>query len=100
MFTIKLMNEYLHGPIWVYDGEGFVRRKFDLVYDDVELRELNEKAQMLYDSFYSFNEEEACVFDDDGYKAHHNEMLDIVNKILARLDAINDGSFVVENYIK
>ena len=25
MYTIKLMNEYLHGPIWVYDEEGFIR---------------------------------------------------------------------------
>ena len=22
MYTIKLMNEYLHGPIWVYDEYG------------------------------------------------------------------------------
>lgn len=34
MYTIKLMNEYLHGPIWVYDEEGFIRRKYPLIDND------------------------------------------------------------------
>ena len=34
MYTIKLMNEYLHGPIWVYDEEGFIRRKYPLIDSD------------------------------------------------------------------
>lgn len=53
MYTIKLMNEYLHGPIWVYDEEGFIRRKYPLIDNDDELRKLNEQARNLYDSFYS-----------------------------------------------
>ena len=26
MYTVKLINEYLHGPIWVYDEDGFIQR--------------------------------------------------------------------------
>ena len=50
MYTIKLMNELLHGPIWVYDDEGFIRRKFALIDSDEELQTLNEEAKQLYDS--------------------------------------------------
>ena len=69
MYTIKLMNEYLHGPIWVYDEEGFIRRKYPLIDNDDELQQLNEQARNLYDSFYSFNKDDsACVFDFRRYR--------------------------------
>ena len=75
------MNEYLHGPIWVYDEEGFIRRKYPLIDNDDELRQLNEQARNLYDSFYSFNENDStCVFDEDGYKAAYEEMIGIIKK--------------------
>lgn len=64
MHTVKLMNEYLHGPIWVYDEEGFVSRNYPSLHGNSELMELNEKARILYDSFYSFNDDEACIFDE------------------------------------
>ena len=81
MYTIKLMNEYLHGPIWVYDEEGFIKRKYPLIDNDDELRKLNEQARNLYDSFYSFNEDDsACVFDEDEYKAAYEEMIGIIKK--------------------
>ena len=37
MYTIRLANEFLHGPIWVYDEQGFIRGNFPLVTDDAEL---------------------------------------------------------------
>ena len=94
------MNEYLHGPIWVYDEEGFIRRKYPLIDNDDELRQLNEQARNLYDSFYSFNENDsACVFDEDGYKAAYEEMIGIIKKIVHKLQMINNNDFVIEDYI-
>ena len=100
MYTIKLMNEYLHGPIWVYDEEGFIRRKYSLIDNDDELRQLNEQARNLYDSFYSFNEDDnACVFDEDGYNVAYEEMIGIIKKIVHKLQMINNNDFVIEDYI-
>ncbi len=31
MFMVKLMNEYLHGPIWVYNSDGIVVWRFPLI---------------------------------------------------------------------
>lgn len=100
MYTIKLMNEYLHGPIWVYGEEGIIRRKYPLIDSDEELKKLNEQARTLYDSFYSFNEDDsACVFDEDGYKAAYEEMIDIIKQIVQKLQSINNNDFVIEDYI-
>jgi hypothetical protein len=100
MYTIKLVNEFLHGPIWVYDDEGIVRRKYPLIDNDDELKVLNEQARNLYDSFYSFNKEgSACVFDEEGYKAACEEMNSIIRKIVRKLQAINNNDFVIEDYI-
>lgn len=49
MYKIKLMNEFLHGPIWIYDENNLVRRKYPLVTEDELLMNLNEEAQRLYD---------------------------------------------------
>ena len=100
MYTIKLMNEYLHGPIWIYDEDGYIRRKYPLIDNNEELQRLNEQARKLYDSFYSFDENDnACTFNEDEYKAVHKEMVEIIKKIIQKLEEINNNDFVIEDYI-
>lgn len=100
MFTIRLMNEFLHGPIWIYDHDENIRLRHSLISNDTTLQNLNEEAATLYDSFYEFDVgDEPCVFDNDGYKAAFPKMKDLIEKIKLRLDEINDGSFTVEDYI-
>lgn len=100
MYTIKLMNEYLHGPIWIYDEDGYIRRKYPLIDNNEELQRLNEQARKLYDSFYSFDENDnACTFNEDGYKVAHKEMVEIIKKIIQKLEEINNNDFVIEDYI-
>ena len=100
MYTIKLMNEYLHGPIWIYDEDGYIRRKYPLIDNNEELQRLNEQARKLYDSFYSFDENDnACTFNEDEYKAAHTEMVEIIKKIIQKLEEINNNDFVIEDYI-
>lgn len=99
MITIKIANDYKHGPIWIYGEDGLPAHYFPIVHNDARLNELNEKAKELYDSFYSFNTpSSACVFSYEKEKACRDDMLAIIEDILARLEEISDGSFVVEDY--
>ena len=98
MYTVKLFNDYCHGPIWVY-GEDGIPCRYAFVEDDIYLEELNEEGRKLYDSFYSFNTPNAaCEFSYEKEKANKDKMLSIIQKILKRLNEINDGSFVIEDY--
>ena len=100
MKTVKLMNEFLHGPIWIIDDEGWITDDLPLVNDDPVLKEMNERAMEMYDNYYEFDSHDvACWFNHEQEKADKDIMLDIINKIKARLDEINDGSFVVEDYV-
>ena len=72
-----------------------------MIDSDEELQILNEEAKQLYDSCYSFDDgNEACKFDEEKYKQNYTQMISIIEKIMARLDIINDGSFCVKNFIK
>jgi len=96
---IKIMNEYLHGPIWVYNSNGITVLKYPLISEDTILNQLNEKAMELFSGYYEFNtHNQACWFNHEKEKEDKEIMLDLIRKILARLDEINDGTFVVEDY--
>ena len=96
MYTIRLANEFLHGPIWVYDEQGFIRGNFPLVTDAAELNRLNSEAAELHDSFYS---DDCRDYDEAGYKAAYPKMKEIINKIIKRLNEINDGSFTIDDKV-
>ncbi len=99
MFVVKIINEYGHGPIWVYGEDGLPTHSFPLVYEDVQLQELNERARELYDSFYAFNTPNAaCEFSYDKEKACRNDMLELIERIVIRLEEISNGLFAIEDY--
>ena len=95
MYTVKMYNDYCHGPIWIYDEEGRPSR-YSLIDDDIYLQELNEEGRELNDSFLNFHTGE---FSYEKEKANKDKMLSIIQKILKRLNEINDGSFVIEDYL-
>lgn len=100
MYTIKIMNEFLHGPIWVYNEDGIVVRNFKLTDNDEELCQLSEKVENMYSSYYEFDShDQACWFNEEKEKADKSTMLNLIQKLLDRLAIINDGSFVVEDYV-
>ena len=100
MYTAKLMNEFFHGPIWVYGPEGVTLMRFPLVYEDPILSELNEQAADMYADYYEFNSHDSpCWFNYEKEKEEKDIMLDLITRIVARLEEINDGSFVVEDYV-
>jgi len=96
MYTIRLANEFIHGPIWVYDENGWIRGNFPLVTDDAELKRLNREAAELHDSFYS---DDCREYDEAGYKAAYPRMKQIIRKIIKRLNEINDGSFTIDDRV-
>ena len=98
MYTVKIMNEYLHGPIWVYNSNGISVRKYPLINDDPLLKVLNDKAMELFSGYYEFDSHDVpCWFNSEKEKLERNTMLDLISQIKERLEEINDGSFVVED---
>lgn len=100
MFTVRIMNEFLHGPVWVLDEEGIsaAEGSLPLVEDDANVRALNQEAGSLFDSYYEFDSHgEACWFNEDKQREDSSRMLALVSGLNARLAEISDGSFTVED---
>ena len=98
MYKIRLMNEFLHGPIWVLNSDGISVWKYPLIEQDAVLSELNQSARKLFDSYYEFDSHgEPCWFNHEKEKAEKNIMLKLISGIKERLAEINDGNFVIED---
>ena len=52
----------------------------------------------MFDGYYEFDTHDApCWFNHEKEKAEKEIMLDLIARIVARLNEINDGSFVIED---
>ena len=102
MKTLKLELDFLIGPI-VKDVFSASKNKLvtgvEVIDNDLELNELNEKASALYSSFYEFDEDEACRFNSTIAKEHLVELKELITKIKTRLNILNDGSFELSDMI-
>ena len=102
MKTLKLELDFLIGPI-VKDVFSSSKNKLvtgvEVIDNDLELNELNEKASALYSSFYEFDEDEACRFNSTIAKEHLDELKELITKIKNRLNILNDGSFELSDMI-
>lgn len=97
MFTVKIMNEFIHSPIWIYDEDGITDEP-SFIADDVILQNICSKAEDMYTSYYEFDSHGvACWFDVEKEKEEKEIMLGLISQIKKRLEEINDGSFVVED---
>ena len=98
MFIVKLMNEFVHGVLWVCD-EDDISTNYDLIDKDEELTKLNEETRKLFDSYYEFDShDQVCWFNEELERKTKDKMLELIRKIKIRLSEINDGSFKVEDY--
>lgn len=97
--VIKIQLDYLQGPIWISDAEtGEPMTGIDLIDNDAVLKSLNYKVGQMYSSYYEFDTNDApCWFNYEKERAEKEMMLDLIAKIVARLEEINDGSFVIED---
>ena len=95
---IKIKLDYGNGPIWK-DHTNPVTGELDTgvpcVDEDKALQVLNDEAQRMYNSLYSFDAENACQFDEESFIKFKKPLLSIVQTIIMRLEMINDGSFSI-----
>lgn len=97
--TVKIMLDYLQGPIWLSDSE--TREPItgiSIIDKDPILKELNYKCSELYNSYYEFDShDQPCWFNREKERAEKKIMLDLITKIVSRLNEITDGSFEIED---
>lgn len=99
MPTVRLLLDYLQGPIWTSDVEtGRPRTGIAIVDNDEDLRKVNFEISNLYSSYYKFDShDQPCWFNEEQEKADKQKMLDLLDRLNVRLAEINDGSFEVED---
>ena len=98
MITIRIMNEFLHGPLWTLDSDGISTQGLPIIENDPVLQALNEKIGERFDSYYEFDShDQPCWFNETQRNADRALMLDWLQQLKNRLDEINDGSFVIED---
>ena len=97
MIVIKIMNEFLHSPIWTYEDD-FITDDYPIISDDTQLQELSKQIEELFSSYYEFDShDQPCWFNHEKEKADKELMLELISKLIARLNEINDGSFIIED---
>ena len=97
MIVIKIMNEFLHSPIWTYEDD-FITDDYPIITDDTILQEISKQIEDRYSNYYEFDShEQACWFNQEKEKADKELMLGLISKLVSRLNEINDGSYVIED---
>ncbi len=94
---ITIMLDFLCGPIMESDrNTGELYTGIDFIDNDKLLIEWNAECGNLYDSFHEFDSHGmAFWFDDEGFEANRQRLIDLVDNIRNRLNELNDGSYVV-----
>ena len=103
MQTVKLELDYLCNPIF---GEYYSIKKhcaittIAIIDEDKVLQDIGNEMKTLYSSYYEFDShDQACWFNKEKQIKDKPKMLELLSKLKARLDEINDGSFEIEDLI-
>lgn len=101
MKTVRIMLDVWAGPIWgcTYDEE---KNEYDyeieLISQDKELMKVHQEIQNLYNSYYHFEYKSlSCYFDEEQEKKDKDKMLYLLERLINRLNEINDASFVIDD---
>ena len=99
MQTVKIMLDYLQGPISTSDVEtGTPQTGIAVIDENEEIRQLNFKIQDLFDGYYEFNShDQPCWFNKEQEKADKEKMLAMITELINLLNKVNDGSFVIDD---
>lgn len=102
MKKIKIMNEFLHGPVWYCDDEGFEwdnKDEFLPFINDKELNDVADKINEMYSGYFEFDSHGvACWFNKEQQRKDASKMLVLLKRLKARIDELNDGTFLVEDH--
>ena len=98
---VRLMFDYLQGAIWTSDIEtGEPITGIDIIDKDNTVIKINFEMANMYSSYYEFDShDQACWFNKEQQIKDKPKMLDLLAKLKARLNEINDGSFEIEDLI-
>ncbi|MGF3067354.1 RNA helicase [Facklamia sp. P13064] len=99
METVRIMLHIWAGPIWgcTFDEDkGEYDYDIELIVKDDELMRLHQIIQDLYSSNYVLTEN-GVITNTDQEKADKERMLDLLVKLIARLNEINEGSFIIDD---
>lgn len=96
---VKLLFDYLQGPIWISDTEtGEPLTGIDIIDKDQIIPKLNLRCSELYSECYDYDtNNQPCVFNKETARKNKKEILELLEKIKSRLEDINDGSFYIED---
>ena len=101
MKTVKILLDFNAGPIWKPYYNSTSKKDstgVDIVDNDEELKKINDEIQTMFVSYYYFDYNgQSCYFDKKQERADKEKMLSLLNKLNNRLNAINDGSFIVDD---
>ncbi len=99
MKKLRLKLDYLAGPIWhpyYNEATGLSSTGIAAIDRDPVLKNLNDKAQDLYASYFEFNTEEAAVaFNHARARETKTDMLHFLADIKKRIAELNDGSIQI-----
>ena len=71
----------------------------DIIDNDEKLRKINYEISTLYSSYYEFDShDQACWFNEEQEKKDKEKMISLLKQLIDRLNELNDGSFLVEDY--
>lgn len=94
--VVRIQLDFLQGPNWISDietGEPFTG--IDIIDNDEIIRELNHKAGDMFSSYYEIDSHDLLVW--FNLEKEKEIMLDLITRLIARLNEINDGSYVIED---
>lgn len=97
--TVKLLLDYLQGPIWKSDSRtGKPLTGINIIDNDVELPSLNFECCQLYSSCYHIDSQgHENRIDREKLRNNKNQILYLLDAVKKRLESINDGSYVVKD---
>ena len=97
---VKIQLDFLQGPIWISDVEtGQPMTGIDIIDNDEKLRKINYEISTIYSSYYEFDShDQACWFNEEQEKKDKEKMISLLKQLIDRLNLLNDGSFLVEDY--
>lgn len=94
---IKLTLDIFMCPIFLSDIEtGEIYTGIKVIDNDPIVKELNFKLGNIYTNYFEFDShDEACWFNQEQATKDKNMLLDLMKKLVDRLNLINDGSYEV-----
>ena len=98
MKTVRILLDYLDGPIWpeYYNEKTDTESTgVDIVDKDDKLKDIAQKISDMFDSYYIIDEKEGVSFNYEQERKDRDKMLSLLAELNKRLEEINDGSFIV-----